>query len=83
MIKMKEVTSDNIDFLKMDIEGAEQLAINDPEFPFEKIDMIEISVHPIYGANKENLIEILKNNSFECNVTEDIYSPIILGRKIK
>lgn len=70
-----------IDFVKMDIEGGESVIINDPTFPFNKIKKIEVSVHPVYGVDCNEILSKLKEEGFACTITPSPHSPIILGEK--
>lgn len=63
-----------IDFLKIDIEGAERYLFADDEYArafLEKVRMISIEIHHEYGV-EERILQILKDNHFSTHQTGEI-----------
>jgi FkbM family methyltransferase len=65
--KLSSFISENIDLVKIDVEGCELEILNDLE-ESNKIDSIKniiLEYHPISKRNIENVIKILERNNFE------------------
>lgn len=56
---------DHIDFLKMDIEGAEyEIFLHTPSNIFSKIKFISMEYHNVNNMNEEILVDIFERNNF-------------------
>lgn len=81
-ITLSSLINENVDFLKLDIEGLENKAIREVESKLHKVAQICIEFH---GLNtwKENsldeIVEILERNNFDVEVkhkiAKDIFPP--------
>lgn len=72
-IRLKEFIGDkHIDFLKMDIEGAEYDVISDCEPILNQIDKIFIEYHSILNEEQklDELLNILKRNGFRYHISQ-------------
>ncbi len=55
----------SVDYLKMDIEGAEKVVLEDPSRWINRIKSMKIEIHK--PANIDDCIEILKSYNFRCH----------------
>ncbi len=72
-VRLKDFISDkHIDFLKMDIEGAEYLVIKDCESILKQVDNIFIEYHSMENEeqNLDDLLLILKRNGFRYHLSQ-------------
>lgn len=67
----KEFGLDDIDYIKMDIEGAEKFILENAENWINRIKILKIEIHP--PATINGTIEILERYGFNCK--KDTYHP--------
>jgi FkbM family methyltransferase len=71
-IRLNEVLreTDHIDFLKMDIEGAEVIVLKDCENYLDRIDHLFVEYHSSHGQSQELdiLLNLLKNRGFRYQI---------------
>jgi FkbM family methyltransferase len=71
-IRLKDLMNRNIDFLKMDIEGAEYDVVNDIKEKLINVNNLFIEYHGSFAQNKEltALFEIISTNGFSYYIKE-------------
>ncbi len=67
-IRLKDVllAEEHIDFLKIDIEGAESVVISDCDAALQKVDYLYVEYHSFAGKQQElgKLLKVLEQNGF-------------------
>lgn len=71
-IRLKEFLNEEIDFLKIDIEGSEGIVLNDCKNDLAKVNNIFFEYHGFVDRPQElhDMLEILKNNGFHYYLKE-------------
>lgn len=67
-VRLQDLVHGPIDFLKLDVEGAEQDILMSSTEALEKINHIIFEYHPVSGNNLQELGHFLKDNDFKVSV---------------
>jgi len=79
--KLSKYISENIDILKIDIEGAETEVLKElvEADKLQYIKNILIEYHPINNGNSKNIIKLLNENGFETETQTDEYGTALIS----
>lgn len=70
---------ENVDFMKIDIEGAEKEIFKNPEKWINRIKSIKMEIHP--PATYEWCLNILEKYDFQCSKQENLHITAIMATK--
>ena len=76
---VKHFSLSKVDFIKCDIEGAEAIALNSPEFFLKFKPKVVIECHDVAGVNTQfACTELMENFGYKCEVREQHGYPLPL-----
>jgi FkbM family methyltransferase len=85
-VRLKDYLSQNVEMLKMDIEGAEYTVLRDCEENLKNVKHIFVEYHSSFNKEQHlgEILLILKNNGFRYHLQESFshYQPFIDDRKV-